>query len=476
MNSPLVFRFLGRILIYFAVIFFLPAGVAYYYGESILPFIVAQIVSFGAGVVLLAMKPENELLRYKEGIAIVGLGWLFVSLVGSIPFIFFTHPVNAFFETMAGFTTTGATIFDRVEELPKSILFWRSLIQWLGGMGIIVLFVAVFPAMSKRGEKLFYAEYPGLTLGRLKPRVEDTAIILYSIYLLYTLFEILALYILGLSLFDAVCHTFTTLSTGGFSTHSDSIAYFGDVRVEAVITLFMFLGGANFALHYYMLIARRNPLRDPEFRVYFTVVAVAIAVLTLINLDRFNAFESLRLSAFQAVSILTTTGYTTSDFDRWSDSARLILLILMFIGGCSGSTAGGIKVVRLTLLLKHSILQMFRAAEPRIVRIVRYGEEVVEKEQLDNIAAFFILYVLVFAFSSLILAISGLDMITSISSVAACLGNVGPAMGLAGAAETYALLPYHVKLVLALDMWIGRLEIFTVIPLFIPQFWMRKWG
>jgi len=304
MNKLLVLRFLGRVLLYFTVMFFLPIGVACYYGESVLPFLVAQIVSIIAGAALLVMKPESELLRYKEGITIVGLSWLFVSLIGSIPFIFFTHPINAFFETMAGFTTTGATIFDRVEELPKSILFWRSLIQWLGGMGIIVLFVAIFPAMSKKGEKLFYAEYPGLTLGKLKPRVEDTAIALYGIYLFYTFLEIAILFALGLSPFDAICHTFTTLSTGGFSTHSDSISHFSDVRVEAVITFFMFFGGANFALHYYMLTARRNPLRDPEFRVYFAIVAIAIAILTLINLDRFDVLESLRRSAFQAVSIL----------------------------------------------------------------------------------------------------------------------------------------------------------------------------
>ena len=475
MNLRLVLNYLGRILVYFTIILLLPLGVAYYYGEPLIPFVTAQLVSILAGALLISIKPENELLRYKEGIAIVGLGWFFVSLVGSIPYLFFTHPINAFFETMAGFTTTGATIFDRVEDLPRSLLFWRSLTQWLGGMGIIVLFVAVFPAMAKRGEKLFHAEYPGLDLGKLKPRVEDTAIILYSVYLFYTLLEASILYALGFSPFDAITHAFTTLSTGGFSTHSESISYFNDVRVEAVITLFMFFGGTNFAVHYYMLTARRNPFRDMEFRVYVGIVAIAVLILTLVNLDRFDALESFRRSVFQAVSIITTTGYTTSDFDTWSDSARVILLILMFIGGCSGSTAGGIKVVRLFLLLKYSIHQVLKAAEPRIVRIVKYGEQTVGKEQLDAIAAFFILYILVFVFSSLVLALSNLDIITSISSVAACLGNVGPAMGLAGAAETYSALPYHVKFVLAVDMWVGRLEIFTVVSLFIPQFWMKKW-
>ncbi|AEA46772.1 TrkH family potassium uptake protein [Archaeoglobus veneficus] len=475
MNVRLVLNFLGRILIYFSLIMLLPLAIAYYYGEPVKPFIAAQAAAIATGVVFMLLKPESELLRYKEGMAIVGLGWLSVSIVGSIPLLFHTHPVNAFFETMSGFTTTGATIFDRVEDLPKSILFWRSLTQWLGGMGIIVLFVAVFPAMARKGEKLFQAEYPGVNLGKLKPRVEDTAIILYSIYLFYTVLEAMILYFLGLSPFDAITHAFTTLSTGGFSTHTESIAYFSSPAIEAVISLFMFLGGTNFALHYFLLTGKRLPFRDPEFRIYAAIIAISAAMLAVVNLQKFDLLESIRYSVFQTVSIVTTTGYTTSDFDTWSDAAKMVILILMFVGGCSGSTAGGMKVIRLYLLLEYAILQVLKAAEPRIVRIVRYGEQVINKEALDAIAAFFILYILVFVFSSLTLALSGLDIITSISSVAACLGNIGPAMGLAGAAESYAALPYHVKLVLAVDMWVGRLEMFTVISLFIPQFWMRKW-
>jgi trk system potassium uptake protein TrkH len=422
------------------------------------------------------MKAESDLLRYKEGLAIVGLGWLLVSLIGSIPFTAIgVHPCDAFFESMSGFTTTGATIFNSVEDLPKSILFWRSLTQWLGGMGIIVLFVAIFPAIAKRGEVLFHAEHPGLTLSKLKPRLRDTALILYGIYLFYTLLEAGILYLLGISAFDAITHAFTTLSTGGFSTHTNSIAYFNNPVVEAFIVLFMILSGTNFALHYYLLKERRAIFRDPEFKTYILVILLASLLLTAINLDRFDLLNSLKYSIFQGVTIVTTTGYTTYDFDAWSNGAKVVLLMLMFAGGCSGSTAGGIKVVRLYLLLRYAILQILKVAEPRTARSVKYGDVAINKDVLNKVVAFFILYILVFAISTALISISGFDLITSCSAVAAALSNVGPAMGLAGATETYFAFPYHIKLILAINMWVGRLEIFTVLALFIPYFWMKKW-
>jgi trk system potassium uptake protein TrkH len=376
---------------------------------------------------------------------------------------------------MSGFTTTGATIFDDVETLSKSIIFWRAFTQWLGGMGIIALFVAVFPAMAARSETLFHAEYPGVTLEKLKPRLEDTALILYSIYLFYTLLEVVILYFLGVPAGDAFLHALTTLPTGGFSSHTDSIAYFNNPLVEAVIVLFMIAAGTNFALHYYLLRMGRLPYRDPEFRVYITVLAAGSILIVLLNMSAFGLFDSVRYSVFQVVSIATTTGYTTSDFDMWNSGAKVILLTLMFIGGSSGSTAGGIKILRLYLLIRYAILQIMKVAEPRTARTVKYGENVIKKDILDETAAFFVLFILIFAASIIFVSLSGFDFLTTISSVAACLGNVGPAMGLAGASESYSFFPYHVKFILALNMWIGRLEIFTVLALFIPQFWMRKW-
>lgn len=476
MNIRLVLNFLGKILVYFTGILIIPLLIALYYGESYMPFVVPMAISVILGAVFIFLKPESEVFRYKEGLAIVGLGWFLISFIAS--FVFMTigvHPVDALFESMSGFTTTGATIFDSVEQLPMSILFWRNFTQWLGGMGIIVLFVAIFPAMASKSETLFHAEYPGVTLEKLKPRLEDTALILYSIYFSFTVLIIGILYLLGVSVFDSVIHAFTTLSTGGFSNHTESIAFFNNGLVEGVITFFMILAGTNFALHYYLFKERKNIFRDPEFKVYLLILASASAAIILLNLNSLGYLDSIRYSIFQVVSISTTTGYTTADFDTWSNGAKIILLTLMFVGGSSGSTAGGMKVTRVYLLVKYAFLQVSKVAEPRTARTVKYGDKVVKKDILNQTAGFFILYILVFAVSTILISISNFDLLTSVSSVTACISNVGPAMGLAGASESYSFFPYHIKVILLLNMWIGRLEIFTVLTLFMPQFWMRKW-
>jgi len=474
MNTKVVFNFLGRILIGFSAIFVFPLIVALVFGENFQPFLYAGVLSCIVGLVLYSIKPENELLRFKESFAIVGLSWLLISIVGSIPYLFVGASfVDAFFESISGFTTTGASIFDKPEVLPKSVLFWRSMTQWLGGIGIIMLFVVVFPTMAKG--VLFQAEYPGITLSKLKPRIRDTAIILYGIYLLLTSAEVLALCLLGVPIYDAVTHAFTTLSTGGFSTHTESIAFFRNPAVEFVVAFFALLGGMNFTIHYYVLKGRFKILKDSEFRVYVSIVVFATAILTILNLDRFDAFNSFRYSFFQVASIITTTGYTTFDFDEWCDGAKMILLILMFVGGCSGSTGGGIKVIRIYILIRYAILQIFKAAEPKTVRAVKYGETTIKKEVVESVVAFFILYVLIFVLSSLAVSLSGYDMVTSLSAVVASLSNVGPGMGLAGASETYSAFPDHVKLLLTFNMWLGRLEIYTVLALFNPSFWRERW-
>ncbi len=476
MNIRLVLNFLGKILVYFTGILIIPLIIALYYGESLMPFIVPMAISILLGGLFTFLKPESEVFRYKEGLAIVGLGWFLVSFVGS--FVFMTigvHPVDALFESMSGFTTTGATIFDSVEFLPMSVLFWRNFTQWLGGMGIIVLFVAIFPAMASKSETLFHAEYPGVTLEKLKPRLEDTALILYSIYFSFTVVIIGILYLLGVPLFDSVVHAFTTLSTGGFSNHTESIAFFNNWMVEGVITFFMLVGGINFALHYYLLKERSLIFRDPEFKVYLMILASASVIIILLNLNSLGYMDSVRYSIFQVVSISTTTGYTTADFDTWGMGAKMILLVLMFIGGSSGSTSGGMKVTRLYLLVRYAFLQVLKVAEPRTARTVKYGDTVVKKDILNQTAGFFILYILVFTVSAILIAMSNFDLLTTLSSVAACISNIGPAMGLAGASESYSFFPYYIKVILLLNMWIGRLEIFTVLTLFMPQFWMRKW-
>jgi len=478
MNLRLTASILGKLLMLFSFSFILPLIAAHVFEEPYHPFLIPAALSLLVGAVLgYGIKTESEFdsLRHKESFAIVALIWLFMSIFGSIPYIIFgISPVDAFFESMSGFTTTGASVLTP-EELPKSLLLWRSLTQWIGGMGIIVLFLAIFPNVAKRSTVLFQAEYPGVSLSKLKPRIRDTALSLYKVYLLLTIAEVALLYALGLSLFDAINHTFTTLSTGGYSTHSESIAFFKDVRVEGVVAFFAFLGGANFALIYFLLSGKPVIFRNTEFRAYVCFLALASVVIAAVNLDRYSIFESLRYSIFQAVSIMTTTGFTTADFDAWSDSAKLILVVLMFIGGSSGSTGGGIKVIRIYLLIKYAVHQILRAAEPRTVRAVKFEGRAIKKEILDDIAAFFVLYILIFAVSSILVSLSGYDIVTSISATAATLGNVGPGLGLAGAAENYASFPSLTKILLAVNMWIGRLEIFTVVSLFIPTFWRERW-
>ncbi len=478
MNLRLTVSILGKLLMLFSFSFTLPLIAAYIYGEPYFPFLVPAALSLFVGLLMgYGIKTDTELesLRHKESFAIVGLIWLLMSIFGSVPYALFgINGVDAFFESMSGFTTTGASVLTP-EELPKSLLLWRSLTQWIGGMGIIVLFLAIFPNVAKRSTVLFQAEYPGVSLSKIKPRIRDTALSLYKVYLLLTVAEIALLYALGLSLFDAVNHTFTTLSTGGYSTHSESIAFFNDVRVEAVIAFFAFLGGTNFALIYFLLSGKPVMFKNTEFRSYVFFLLVASVLIAAINLERYSISESLRYSIFQAISIMTTTGFTTADFDTWSDSAKLILLILMFIGGSSGSTGGGIKVIRIYLLMKYAIHQILRAAEPRTVRAVKFEGKAIKKEVLDDIAAFFVLYILIFAISSVLVSLSGYDIVTSLSATAATLGNVGPGLGLAGAAENYASFPQPTKVLLSLNMWIGRLEIFTVVSLLIPTFWRERW-
>jgi trk system potassium uptake protein TrkH len=475
MNKGLVFNFLGRMLIYFSFLYSLPILTAYYFHESMRPFIFSVVASIVLGTILYLIKPKSDVFRYKEGFAIVGLGWLFISIMGAIPYVMIgTNVVDALFESMSGFTTTGATIFDRVENLPKSILLWRSMTEWVGGMGIIVLFVAVFPSIARRGYALLQAEVPGITVSKLTPRLKDTAIRLWGIYLLFTLIEIALLYLAGIGFYDAVNHTFTTLSTGGFSTHTQSIAYYNNPLVELIISVFMFLAGANFALHYYLLKGNPRLFKDPEFRFYTAIMLFAILFITLLNYNG-DIFQTFRHASFNTISIMTTTGYTNFDFDRWGDGARLILLALMFVGGCSGSTGGGMKVIRILILAKYSVHQILKEAEPRTARVVKLGKETLKKDIIDDIAAFFVLYVLIFVISTIIISLFGLDVISAASAVAATMGNVGPGLGVVGASESYSALHPLVKTILIFNMWAGRLEIFTVFSLFIPSFWRERW-
>lgn len=476
MNIKIVFYVLGGLLRLLGILMVIPLGVAYYYGESITPFLVSIVITVLTGLILLSYKTDEEWMR-KEGFAIVGLGWLAAAVFGSIPFMLEgISPLNALFESMSAFTTTGSTILTDIESYPKGILFWRGMMQWLGGMGIIVLFIAILPKLGVAGRQLFRAEAPGPTEDKLKPRIRETARILWMVYFVISFAQVIALLLAGLSLYDAVNHTFTTMACGGFSNYGRSIEAFNSPLVEFIITFFMFAAGANFALHYRAIYVDKNfLLKDDEFRFYTALVLSATGLLTLLLYRDLGTglFDSFRLSIFQVVSIMTTTGYATTDFNLWSESGKMVLLLVMFIGGCAGSTGGGIKVVRILMLLRHGRIELFKALHPRAVKSVKFNNKNVPDEVINSIFSFVVIYLLIFISSALILSVLGMDIITSITASIATLGNIGPGFNVVGPMASFDPIPPLGKLVLIANMWIGRLEVYTVILLFTPEFWNK---
>ncbi|HOI77730.1 MAG TPA: TrkH family potassium uptake protein [Methanofastidiosum sp.] len=476
MRSRTVLKIIGRLLMMIGVSMIFPLIWAFYYGEKeFLVFIACITLTLFSGYGLSRIKTNDEGLRLIEGLGVVSLGWAAFSAFGALPFFLSgtLGYLDAYFETMSGFTTTGATVIMNIDVLPKSILFWRSMTQWIGGMGIIVLAVAILPALSIGGMQMFNAESPGPKLDKLKPQIRETAKILYGVYLIFTGAEIILLVAGGMGFFDASCHTFCTLATGGFSTRNASVAYYNSPFIEAVITFFMFLSGANFMLHYAALKGKLNYFKDKEFIFYVIVLLGSILVMTAdLRYSVFNSLsDAFRYSSFQAVSIMTTTGFTTSNFDAYPSLSRVILLVLMFIGGCACSTGGGIKNIRILIILKYFYREIYQFVHPNAILSIKVGEDTIPDDVLKGVMGFFIGYMTIFIVSTLIVTAYGIDMITAISSVAATQANVGPGLGLVGPMYTYALLPDLIKVVLTFCMWVGRLEIFTVMVLFVPDFW-----
>ncbi len=476
MNFKIVFYVLGGLLRLLGMLMIIPLAVAYYYGETLTPFLIAILITSATGLFLLTYKTEGEWLR-KEGFAIVGLGWLAAAVFGAIPFVLDgISPLNALFESMSAFTTTGSTVLVDIESHSRSILFWRSMMQWLGGMGIIVLFIAILPKLGVAGRQLFRAEAPGPTEDKLKPRIRETAKILWMVYLVISVLEVLALLLAGLSLYDSVTHTFTTMACGGFSPYGRSIEAFNSPVVEFIITFFMFVAGANFALHYRAIYVDKNYLfKDDEFRFYTALTLAATGLLTLMLWRDVGTglFDSFRFAIFQVVSIMTTTGFATTDFNLWSESGKMILLMVMFIGGCAGSTGGGIKVVRILMLLRHGRAELFKTLHPRAIRGVKFNNKSVPDEVVNSIVSFVVIYLFVFFLGALILSVLGMDIMTSVTASIATLGNIGPGLSIVGPMGTFDSIPAVGKLVLIANMWIGRLEVYTVILLFTPEFWNK---
>jgi trk system potassium uptake protein TrkH len=453
-----------------------------YGGPDVPAFAGAALLTAVAALVGYRRTSLDRDLSVREGYAVVSLSWLAIGIAGAIPFLLAgttRSPIAALFESISGFTTTGATIFADIETLPHGILFWRALTQWIGGMGIIVLGVAVLPFLGVGGMQLFRAEVPGPTPERLRPRIAQTAKSLWFVYAGLTIVQA-ALYMAGgLSIFDSVTHAFTTLSTGGFSPRNASIAAFDSAWIQYVTIVFMYLAGINFTLHYRAATGKPSRyLADAEWRAY-TLIAVGATLLVLLSVLASGLYVDLgierafRDALFQVVSIATTTGFVNYDYELWPAATHLVLLILMFVGGMAGSTAGGMKVIRAYAFARHGLTALKRSLHPRAIIISRIGRKAIRESDLLTILAFILLYLGLFVAGALALTLLGNDLVTSIGASAATIGNVGPGLGLVGAVDNYGGLGPVSQLVCIFLMLVGRLEIFTVLLLFHPDLWRR---
>jgi len=437
-----------------------------------------------AGILWVLTRGEINLSR-RDGFGIVTFGWLFAAAFGALPYLFsgvIQSPVSAVFETMSGFTTTGASVlpnaqYATLEALPRGILFWRALTHWFGGMGVLVLCVAILPFLGVGGMQIYRAEMPGPSKDRLTPRITTTAKLLWGVYALLTLAEILLLkFAGGMNWFDSFCHTFATMATGGFSTRTASVGAFNSGVVDVIIIFFMFAAGVNFSLHYYALAGKSDRyLKDPEFRFYLFFWLGCSLFLTLsVWGPVYDSFlPALRAAFFQGTSILTTTGFVTADFDRWPDAARILLVVMMFAGGCAGSTGGGMKMVRVFIMFKKTIKEVRRFMRPQAVMQIKLGKNPVEQEVVSHISAFFAIFVLLFVAASFLMTFFTPDLETATTSVIATLGNIGPGLAAVGATQNYTEIPAAGQALLTLCMLLGRLELYTVLILFLPSFWKK---
>ncbi len=457
------------------------AVVSCIYGDSdLLGLLISGAICLAVGipVYLLTRKARHSYIGIRDGFLGAVASWAVATIFGAIPFVItgVFGPIDALFESMSGFTTTGASVLTDYSQ-PHGIMFWRSLTHWYGGMGIVVLFIALLPATGGGAIRLFAAEAPGPSTERLTPRLRDTAKNLWYIYLGLTIAEVLILIAVGLGPFSAITHTFGTMATGGFSPEAASVGTYGSLPVELVIVVFMVLAGGSFPLYFAFLSGRRWAIvRDPEFRLYIGVIAVStisIAISLVIAKSHLGLGEAFRDALFQTVSIQTTTGYATADFDTWNSFAKALLVVLMFVGGCAGSTAGGMKVVRILLLSKNASRVLVEALHPNAIIPVKIGRRPVPKQVVAGVLGFFFLYVVVFAAGTLLLSISNVSLVTSASAVAATLNNVGPGLELVGPMVNYAFIDTFGKIVLIAMMLMGRLELLAVMLPFTKAFWSR---
>ena len=472
---------IGRILLTEAALLMLPMAVAAAYGEAVLPFLIPALLLAVIGLALGAKAPKRSSLYARDGFAVVALAWVLMSAFGAMPFVIsgdIPHFVDAFFETVSGFTTTGASILTEIEPLGRGVLFWRSFTHWVGGMGVLVFVMAILPmsAGDGHGMHLMRAEVPGPSVGKLVSRMGDTAKILYGIYLAMTVIEIVLLLLGGMSLFDACIHAFGTAGTGGFSCRNLSVGAYDSAYFDVVIGVFMLLFGVNFNLYYFLLIKRfRDVFRSEELRAYLLIVGAAVAAIAADIVHIYGTVgRSLRYAFFQVASIITTTGFATADFNAWPEFSRAILVILMFVGACAGSTGGGVKVARVVILCKTSLGDMRKMLHPNAVTTVRFEGKPLTDRTIRSVHLFLTVYILIFTVSVLLLSLDRFDLTTTFTAVAACINNIGPGLEVVGPMGNYAQFSPAAKLLLSFDMLVGRLEIFPMLLLFAPSIWKRR--
>jgi trk system potassium uptake protein TrkH len=477
-----VLQILGSLIVCVGLCMLIPIGFSLYYGDgSGWPLLISAAITTGVGLSLHLWFRHGQVkvtISHREGMAITTLGWFAASVFGALPFYFsgvLPQPVDCIFETVSGFTTTGASVIRDVEILAPGILFWRSLTHWLGGLGIIVLGLAILPFLGVGGMQLYKAEVPGPIVDKLKPRLKDTAMILWKVYVAFTVAETILLMLGGMKFLDALCHTFGTLATGGFSTKNTSIGYYHSIYIDTVVTVFMLLGGINFALHFQVF--RGKPLamwRDPEFRFFMGFWLLLTLIITANCLSTYESFgQALRYASFTVASITTTTGFATANFELWPPLSLCLLLLCMVVGASVGSTGGAVKCMRIMVILKHGYRELIRLIHPRAVVGLKLGDQAVPPEIFASIAGFIFLYLSFAAVSMFLVSAVGVDLITTISAVLACIGNIGPGLGKVGPMDNYASMPAFAKWILSLDMLLGRLEIYTVIILLVPRFYKK---
>lgn len=480
MNNKMIVYIIAKMLGVEGAVLLIPAFVAFLYGESdVIQFLIVSAVLGAIFFIFGRKRPENKVIYAKEGIVIVGLAWILWSLFGALPFVLtgsIPSYVDAFFETVSGFTTTGSTILTDIEALPKGVAFWRSLTHWIGGMGVLVFVMMLTSLDDEHSMHLMRAEVPGPEADKLVPKARATARILYLMYFVLTAAEVVFLMFGGMSFYDALLHSFSTAGTGGFSNRNASVAYYDSAYIDGVITVFMILFGVNFNLYFLIRLKNwKDALKNEELHAYLGIIAGAVAIVTVNILGIYgNIVHAFRYASFQVASVITTTGFCTADFNLWPELSKVVLLCIMVIGACAGSTGGGIKVSRFLILVKSIKQEVRRMLHPKAVTIVKINGKRVGNDTIRSVYIYFISYILVMMVSILLVSINNFDFATTFSSVLTTLNNVGPGISMVGPVENFHMFSPLSKLVFCMDMLLGRLEIFPYLLLMSPELWRRR--